>query len=144
MGISLLNCSKGSIKMLKFIILASLAALTAAEADPQFLFGYPGSVQSFVGYNPWTTYSVGPVYTSYGKREAEAEPEAEAEAEADALYTAYGYGRGYSAYSWPSYAGYSSYSRPFYGGYSTFSRPVYGGYSGYYGKREADAEPKAD
>merc|ERR1712154_695217 len=76
----------------------------------------------------------------YGKRDAEAEPEADA----DALYSTYGYGLGYSAYSRPVYGGYSTYSRPIVSsyarpvvssiGYSAYSRPVYGGYSSYYGR----------
>merc|ERR1719378_756399 len=60
---------------------------------------------------------------------ASAEPEAKADAKADAalLYGAYGY------------AG-LPYARPYAYGYRSYGYPAYG----YYGKRSADAEPKAD
>merc|ERR1719420_1169161 len=99
--------------------------------------------------------SVGAVHIA--KREAEAEPEAEAEA--DAYYRSYGYSNlGYSSYAAPAaYSTYSTIARPAisyaarpivstrYGinRYSTIARPAI--YSrGYYGKREAEAEPEAD
>merc|ERR1712126_141408 len=176
--------------MIKAAIVACLAALAAAEADADALYGRYGygaglgysGYASGLGYSGYgyaaapyryngaygyaapatsagitvrgygTPATVGTnapygyaasgqyVADSFGavhiaKREAEAEPEADA----DALYGNYGYGLGYSA-------GYGlGYSRPIYGGYSTISRAIYGGYrSGYYGKREAEAEPEAD
>merc|ERR1712147_77383 len=91
------------------------------------------------------------------KREAESEPESEAEA--DAYYRSYGYSNlGYSRYAAPAaYSTYSTIARPAisyaarpivstrYGlnRYSTIARPAI--YSrGYYGKREAEAEPEAE
>merc|ERR1711872_116722 len=60
-----------------------------------------------------------------------ADPEAKADAEADPYY--YG-GYGYGGYGLRSYGGY---------GYGGYGRGYYGGYRGYYGKREAEAEPEA-
>merc|ERR1712126_179842 len=99
-------------KMIKAIVIASLAAvaLAEAEADPYLLYGghlgYAGLGYG-LGYGH-LGYGYGHRYL-YGKREAEAEPEAKPEAEADP-YLLYGHGRGY-----------------------------YGGLR-YYGKRSADAE----
>merc|ERR1719317_44585 len=101
--------------MIRTALLACTAALAAADADP--LYGYGGH---YLGYGAY----------GYGKRDADAEPEAKA----DALYGSYGgYGLGHHAYGYGN-LGYSSLG---YGhGYSH-------GYYGF-GKREADAEPKAD
>merc|ERR1711878_37663 len=75
------------------------------------------------------------VFPSYGKREAEAEPEAEAEADPALIYTTYGYGV-------PAYRTYSAY--PYTYGARTFTYGAYP-YTHYaYGKRSAEAEPKAD
>merc|ERR1712025_670886 len=64
-------------------------------------------------------------------READAEPEATADAEPGYLRS---YGYGSYGRSYGGYGGYG-YGRV-YGGYGGYSR-------GYYGKREADAEPEA-
>merc|ERR1711997_1390605 len=130
--------------MIKTLLTSALFALTAAEADPQLLYGaglpyaagvpYVGATVGAVAHVPVvksdvvtpaevehevTAHTV-PVavgyhgFGYYGKRSADAEPEADA----DAYYGYYGYGyRGYRGY----------YGYPY-------------GYR-YYGKRSADAEP---
>merc|ERR1711997_1125355 len=132
--------------MIKTLLASALLALTAAEADPQLLYGaglpyaagvpYVGATVGAVAHVPVvksdvvtpaevehevTAHTV-PVavgyhgFGYYGKRSADAEPEADA----DAYYGYYGYGyRGYRGY----------YGSP------------YGYRYGYYGKRSADAEP---
>merc|ERR1711997_1221919 len=132
--------------MIKTLLASALFALTAAEADPQLLYGaglpyaagvpYVGATVGAVAHVPVvksdvvtpaevehevTAHTV-PVavgyhgFGYYGKRSADAEPEADA----DAYYGYYGYGyRGYRGY----------YGYP------------YGYRYGYYGKRSADAEP---
>merc|ERR1712141_567458 len=132
--------------MIKTLLASALLALTAAEADPQLLYGaglpyaagvpYVGATVGAVAHVPVvksdvvtpaevehevTAHTV-PVavgyhgFGYYGKRSADAEPEADA----DAYYGYYGYGyRGYRGY----------YGYP------------YGYRYGYYGKRSADAEP---
>merc|ERR1712004_172956 len=131
--------------MIKLLLTSSLLALTAAEADPQLLYGaglpyaagvpYVGAAVGAVAHVPVvksdvvtpaevehevTAHTV-PVavgyhgFGYYGKRSADAEPEADA----DAYYGYYGYG----------YRGYRGY------------RGYYGHPYGYYGKRSADAEP---
>merc|ERR1711884_907703 len=111
------------------------AAPAASAAITVRGYGTPATVGSNLpyGYAASSRYvadSVGAVHIA--KREAEAEPEAEAEA--DAYYRSYGY----------SNLGYSSYAAPAaYSTYSTIARPAI--YSrGYYGKREAEAEPEAE
>merc|ERR1711950_130159 len=124
--------------MIKLLLTSSLLALTAAEADPQLLYGaaplpYVGATVGAVAHAPVvksvvdspaevehevTAHPVAvgyhglPAFGYYGKRSADAEPEADA----DAYYGYYGYGyRGYRGYYGHPYA--------------------------YYGKRSADAEP---
>merc|ERR1719237_143722 len=103
-------------KLFAVLALASVAfAEPEAEADPALLYG---------------TYSYGGYY--YGKRSAEAEPEAEADPAL--LYNAYGYGLPYAG----AYGAYGAYG---------YGHRTYGAYpyaSAYYGKRSADAEPKAE
>merc|ERR1739843_12127 len=73
--------------------------------------------------------SAGVVHVAKGS--ADAEPEAEA----DAYYGAYGYtGLGYAG----AYGAYGAYGL----GYAGYAAPY--AYGAYYGKRSADAEPKAD
>merc|ERR1712066_1126270 len=129
--------------MIKTLLASALLALTAAEADPQLLYGaglpyaaaalpYVGATVGAVPHVPVvksevvtpaevehevTAHPVAVGYHGlgyYGKRSADAEPEA------DAYYGYYGYG----------YRGYRGYH-----GYP------YGYRYGYYGKRSADAEP---
>merc|ERR1711992_52057 len=100
-----------------------------ADADPYVVY-------SGLGYSPYT-YGYG--YTGYptvyggyghfyGKRSAEAEPKADADP--------------YVLYSGLGYAGHYGYGLG-YAGYGYAASPYYGGVH-YYGKRSADAEPKAD
>merc|ERR1711981_718250 len=129
--------------MIKTLLASALLALTAAEADPQLLYGaglpyaaaaalpYVGATVGAVPHVPVvksdvvtpaevehevTAHPVAVGYHGlgyYGKRSADAEPEA------DAYYGYYGYGyRGYRYHGYP-----------------------YGYRYGYYGKRSADAEP---
>merc|ERR1719225_336923 len=124
--------------MIKLLLASTLLALTAAEADPQLLYGaaplpYVGATVGAVAHVPVVKSDVvtpaevehevtahpvavgyygNPHFGYYGKRSADAEPEA------DAYYRYYGYG-GYR-----------------YGGYRG-----YYGYPYHYGKRSADAEP---
>merc|ERR1711879_1078746 len=124
--------------MIKLLLGSALLALTAAEADPQLLYGapYAAAPATFapVGAVPKSvvvksdvitpaevshevaahTVPVATGFGYYGKRSADAEPEV------DAYYGYYGYPYGYRAYGY---------------GY------VYPSRYGYYGKRSADAEP---
>merc|ERR1711955_10626 len=110
----------GQTKMIKAIVIASLAAvvLAEAEADPYLLYGglgYHGLGYSRYGLGYGLGYGYGHGYV-YGKGEAEAKPEAEADP-----YLLYGHGLGYYGHGLGYYGGY------------------YGGLR-YYGKRSADAE----
>merc|ERR1712241_49356 len=135
--------------MIKLLLTSSLLALTAAEADPQLLYGAGLPYAAGVPYVGATVGAVAhaPVVKSDVVTPAEVEHEvtahtvpvavgyhglghfgyygkrsadAEPEADADAYYGYYGYGyRGYRGY----------YGHP------------YGFRYGYYGKRSADAEP---
>merc|ERR1719490_104330 len=103
---------------MKFLVLAALLAVTAAEA---YRGGYGGR-----------GYGRGCYGRGYGKREADAEPEALIVGgyAGHALATPYGYGLGYSAgypYSYSSLA---------------YAAPYALGLGHYYGKRSADAEPR--
>merc|ERR1719216_701393 len=133
--------------MIKTLLASALFALTAAEADPQLLYGaglpyaaagvpYVGATVGAVSHHPVVKSVVdSPAEVSH---EVTAHPvavavgyhgyphvgyygkrSADAEPEADAYYGYYGYG-GYRGY----------YGHPY----------RYGGYR-YYGKRSADAEP---
>merc|ERR1712080_7255 len=92
---------KEQTKMIKAILIASLAtvALAEAEADPYIAYsglryglgGYYGGLgYAGLGYGYGLGYGHGLVY---GKRSADAEPEAKAEADP---YYGYGYGLGYA------------------------------------------------
>merc|ERR1712088_540197 len=120
---------------MKAFIFLCLVAAAMAEADPQFLYGN-------YGYNTFpSTYAYGGAYSPYtygynsfhyGKREAEADP---------ALI----YGAGYhypTVYSGLSHGVYNThYTTPYvYGG--IYNHGIYSGF--HYGKRSAEAEPKAD
>merc|ERR1740122_182634 len=120
---------------MKFALVVCFAALVACEpeakpeaaADPWYTYG---GYRSY-GY-PYAHHGV-----YYGKRSADAEPEAAATAEADpALLYAGAYGAYPYAYSglYNGYAGYHA-------GYAGYP---YAHHGLYYGKRSADAEPKAD
>merc|ERR1719507_233965 len=132
--------------MIKLILGSALLALTAGEADPQFLYGAGLSYAHPLGLAPVGAVAHAPVVKAVVEKPAEVEHEvtahtvplavgyhgyphlgyygkrsADAEPEADAYYGYYGYG-GYGGY------------RGYYGG-------RYGYRHGYYGKRSADAEP---
>merc|ERR1712066_1002739 len=137
--------------MIKTLLASALFALTAAEADPQLLYGAGLPYAAGVPYVGATVGAVAhvPVVKSDVVTPAEVEHEviahavpvavgyhglghfgyygkrsadAEPEADADAYYGYYGYGLGYRGYR--GYYGYP-----------------YGYRYGYYGKRSADAEP---
>merc|ERR1712076_328914 len=134
--------------MIKLILGSALLALTAAEADPQLIYGaglpYTAHHLAPLGLAPVGAVAHAPVVKAVVEKPAEVEHEvtahtvplavgyhglghfgyygkrsADAEPEADAYYGYYGYG-GYRGY----------YGHPY----------RYGGYR-YYGKRSADAEP---
>merc|ERR1712215_107990 len=127
-----------ALKMKLLVVLALVACVVAepeaeAKADPYYYGGY--GLGGYGGYGGYRSYGLGLGYSGlgyrgfYGKREAEAEPKADADADP------YYYG-GYGLGGYGGYGGYRSYG---YGlGYSGL------GYRGFYGKREAEAEPKAD
>merc|ERR1711915_3612 len=99
-----------------------------AGADPYYYGGYYGRGYGYgIGYRRYYGgYGLGyRSYGYYGKREADAEPEAKADA--DPYYYGGYYGHGY---------GYGIGYRRYYGGYGLGYRRY-----GYYGKRDADAEP---
>merc|ERR1712066_997615 len=135
--------------MIKTLLASALFALTAAEADPQLLYGaglpyaagvpYVGATVGAVAHHPVVKSDV--VTAAEVEHEVTAHPvavgyyghphfgyygqraaDAEPEADADAYYGYYGYGLGYRGYR--GYYGYP-----------------YGYRYGYYGKRSADAEP---
>merc|ERR1712076_366324 len=137
--------------MIKLILGSALLALTAAEADPQLIYGaglpYTAHHLAPLGLAPVGAVAHAPVVKAVVEKPAEVEHEvtahtvplavgyhgyphlgyygkrsADAEPEADAYYGYYGYGLGYGGY------------RGYYGG-------RYGYRHGYYGKRSADAEP---
>ena len=145
------------------IFQALCAALSAAqpEADSEAYFGHHGHGYNNYGYGfpmrhfyrPYG-YGYNRFYNNYnngfyGKREAEAEPTAEAEPEA--FFGSYGYpsyGYGYNSPAIHSNYGYGlnrfqnnfGYNR-FYNNYNRF----HNNYNhGFYGKREAEAEPNAE
>merc|ERR1719507_12390 len=133
--------------MIKLLLGSALLALTAGEADPQFLYGAGLSYAHPLGLAPVGAVAHAPVVKAVVEKPAEVEHEvtahtvplavgyhgyphlgyygkrsADAEPEADAYYGYYGYG---------GYGGYRGY----------YGHPYrYGGYR-YYGKRSADAEP---
>merc|ERR1712080_51335 len=131
MGILHPALGEGTNKMIKAILIASLAtvALAEAEADPHVysgLGGYTGLGHLGYGHLGYG-YGLG-----YGKRSADAEPEAKAEADP---YYGYGYGLGYAGH----HLGYAGHHLG-YAGYRGYHGLGYYGGLRYYGKRSADAE----
>merc|ERR1712168_1645012 len=149
MGIQL---SVSTIKMMKSIFFACLAAAVYAEAEPKadadayYGLGYSGVVPGYTGYAlPGYTGYAGygayatPTYSAYagygyaglrghyiGKREAEAEPEADADA-----YYGYNYGLGYAAPIARTYAApVTTVTRP-YAAYGAYATPTYSAYAGF-------------
>merc|ERR1712227_475522 len=98
--------------IMKFVILASLLALAAAEADPQVFYNtygyYPSLYTGYTGYTgytqPWTySQSNRAVYGGYYHHLAKRDAEAEAEADPYVFYQTHGY--------YPSwYTGYAAYT----------------------------------
>merc|ERR1719458_266224 len=120
---------------MKFLVLAALLAVTAAEA---YRGGYGGRGYGRGGYGQreaepyrgYGGYGRGGYGRGYGKREADAEALIVGGYAGHALATPYGYGLGYSAgypYSYSSLA---------------YAAPYALGLGHYYGKRSADAEPR--
>ena len=97
-------------------------------------YDYPGFQATGGAYQPFG-YSGSNSFgmNRFSKREAEAKPEAEADAFYNSFYNP-GYNMAYSPYHYPTV-----YARNYY-------QPSYNnfGYRSFYGKREAEAEPKAD
>merc|ERR1711874_921323 len=144
--------------MIKIAILVCLAALAAAEADADAYYGPYGYSQYSQGYNwPMNYGSNWPMYSgnmwsmhhgyNYGKRSAEAEPTADA----DAYYGPY------SGYNWNMNNNWNmnrnwnmnnmNYmnNRNMYSGNMWNRYGMQQRYNSYnYGKRSADAEPKAE
>merc|ERR1712013_427492 len=142
---SLMVTARRNKKMMKTVAIALLAAVAfaepeakpKAEADPYLLYGrYGGYGLGHLGCGGYYGHGLG--YTTYyGKREADADPYL--------LYRGVGVGHlGYAGH----YAGhYGGYGLGYYGhglGYGYSGLGYHGlGYR-VYGKRSADAEPKAD
>merc|ERR1712080_476912 len=112
---------KEQTKMIKAILIASLAtvALAEAEADPYIAYsghgyGLGGYYGGHLGYTGLGLLGYGYGYGHrrvYGKRSADAEPEAKAEADP---YYGYGYGLGYAGH----HLGYAGYRGLGYRGYT--------------------------
>merc|ERR1739848_133202 len=135
--------------MIKLLLGSALLALTAAEADPQLLYGaglpYAAAPLPYVGATVGAVAHV-PVVKSDVVTPAEVEHEVTAHPVAVGYHGLgyYGHGLGYygkrSADAEPeadAYYGYYGYGGYRYGGY----RGYYGHPYRYYGKRSADAEP---
>merc|ERR1712226_682750 len=111
--------------MIKLILGSALLALTAAEADPQLIYG--------AGLAPFGLAPVGAVaHAPVVKAVVEKPAEVEHEVTAHTVPLAVGY-HGYPHFGYYGYGGYGGY-RGYYGG-------RYGYPHGYYGERSADAEP---
>merc|ERR1711874_386126 len=128
--------------MIKIAILVCLAALAAAEADADAYYGPYGYSQYSQGYNWPMNHGY-----NYGKRSAEAEPTADA----DAYYGPYsGYNwnmnnnwnmnRNWNMNNMNNMNNWNMYSGNMWNRYGMQQR--YNSYN--YGKRSADAEPKAE
>merc|ERR1712012_1272649 len=159
MGILQFYCKEGGTTMIKSAIVVCLAALAAADADADALYGSYG----YSAYGPYnygySGYSVRPYsygYASYrpaysygryyGKRSADAEPEAEADAFYG--YSAYPYNYGYNAYN--TYSAYRPYSYGYAApAYTSYAAPAYTSYASYrpaysYGSSMEDTDTERD
>merc|ERR1711990_1367871 len=135
--------------MIKLLLGSALLALTAAEADPQLLYGAGLPYAAGVPYVGATVGAVAhhPVVKSVVDSPAEVEHEVTAHPVAVGYHGLgyYGHGLGYygkrSADAEPEADAYYGYYG--YGGYGYRGYRGYYGYPGYryYGKRSADAEP---
>merc|ERR550539_2237617 len=133
--------------MIKLLLGSALLALTAAEADPQLLYGAGLPYAAGVPYVGATVGAVAhvPVVKSDVVTAAEVEHEVTAHPVAVGYHGLgyYGHGLGYygkrSADAEPEADAYYGYYG--YGGYRGYYGGRYGYRHGYYGKRSADAEP---
>merc|ERR1712001_137607 len=133
--------------MIKLLLGSALLALTAAEADPQLLYG-PGPAGLPYAAAPATFAPVGAVPKSVVVKSVVDSP-AEVSHEVTAHPVAVGYGLGHFGYygersadaepEADAYYGYYGYGGYRYGGYRGYYGYPYG--YRYYGKRSADAEP---
>merc|ERR1711953_1286296 len=114
--------------MIKLLLTSSLLALTAAEADPQLLYG---AGLPYAAGVPYVGAAVGAVaHVPVVKSDVVTPAEVEHEVTAHTVPVAVGYhGLGHFGYYGYGYRGYRGY------------RGYYGHPYGYYGKRSADAEP---
>merc|ERR1711981_1447915 len=132
--------------MIKLLLGSALLALTAAEADPQLLYG--AGLPYAAGGLPYVGATVGAVaHVPVVKSDVVTAAEGEHEVTAHAVPVAVGYhGLGHFGYygkrsadaepEADAYYGYYGY-----GGYRGYHGYPYGHRYGYYGKRSADAEP---
>merc|ERR1712106_696329 len=163
------HCVSGGMNMIKSVLFTCLVAAVSADAEADAAYpgyGYPYAhgvyaahvpFGSSTGLDPITQgldpvtqgavpyYGLGYGGYHYGKRSAEAEPEA------DAAYLGYGYPYAFGGYGYAAHVPFGSST-----GLDAITQgldavtqgavPHYGlGYAGYhYGRRSADAEPKAD
>merc|ERR1711981_564866 len=135
--------------MIKLLLGSALLALTAAEADPQLLYG--AGLPYAAGGLPYVGATVGAVaHVPVVKSDVVTAAEVEHEVTAHAVPVAVGYhGLGHFGYygkrsadaepEADAYYGYYGYGG--YGGYRGYHGYPYGHRYGYYGKRSADAEP---
>merc|ERR1712226_1008210 len=129
--------------MIKLILGSALLALTAAEADPQLIYGaglpYTAHHLAPLGLAPVGAVAHAPVVKAVVEKPAEVEHEVTAHTVPLAVgyhgYPHFGYYGKRSADAEPEADAYGYYGYGGYGGY----RGYYGGR--YYGKRSADAEP---
>merc|ERR1712087_596864 len=128
--------------MIKLLLTSSLLALTAAEADPQLLYG---AGLPYAAGVPYVGAAVGAVaHVPVVKSDVVTPAEVEHEVTAHTVPVAVGYhGLGHFGY----YGKRSADAEPeadadaYYGYYGYGYRGYYGHPYGYYGKRSADAEP---
>merc|ERR1719273_2808578 len=114
--------------MIKTLLASALLALTAAEADPQLLYG---AGLPYAAGVPYVGATVGAVaHAPLVKSDVVTPAEVEHEVTAHAVPVAVGY-HGLGHFGYYGYGGYG------YRGY----RGYYGHPYRYYGKRSADAEP---
>merc|ERR1712066_910057 len=136
--------------MIKTLLASALLALTAAEADPQLLYGaglpYAAAALPYVGATIGAVPHA-PVVKSDVVTPAEVEHEVTAHPVAVGYHGLgyYGHGLGYygkrSADAEPEADAYYGYYGYGYRGYRGYHGYPYGYRYGYYGKRSADAEP---
>jgi len=163
MGSLIVSVVRSTINMIKSVLFTCLVAAASADADAAYLgYGYPYAYGyaahvpfgSSTGLDPITQgldpvtqgavpyYGLGYAGYHLGKRSADAEPEA------DAAYLGYGYPYAFGAYGYAAHVPFGSSTGldPITQGLDPVTQgavPYYGlGY--HYGKRSADAEPKAD